>query len=71
MKAPEMYEGKWKVFEEKFQSPFYKSTRQEAEKVLNSIRESHPEKDGWVEIEAYVEETIWGFRAVRHHAKYA
>ena len=71
MKVPEMYEGKRKTFEEIFQSPFYKATESEAEKVLNSIRESHPQSSGWVELEGYVEHTSQGFRAVRHHAKYS
>lgn len=60
-----------KVFEEVLVSPFEKSSKTEAQKVLHQIRLSHPEEDGWVEILGYVDELTPGvFTAIRHHAKY-
>ena len=71
--APMELNGKKKVFEENFFSPTHQPSKEEAETVLDNIRKSHPEKDGWVEFEAFVEqippEGLW--RAVRHHAKYS
>lgn len=66
-----MTEGKTKAYEEIFVSPFGKNTEDEATRVLNSIRESHPESNGWVEIEGYVEQKADGkWYAVRHHEQY-
>lgn len=66
-----MTEGKTKVYEEPFVSPFGKDTEAEAMRVLNSIRECHPESKGWVEIDGYTEQRADGkWYAVRHHAQY-
>lgn len=63
--------NKTKVFEEIFISPFHKSTKGDALKVLDSIRSSHPESSGWVEIDGFVEKLPDGsWRAVRRHAQY-
>lgn len=58
------------IFEETFRSVFPQPTRKAAERVLNSIREAHPNHCGWVELDAYIESTPDGYIAVRHHAKY-
>ena len=43
------------VFIETFRSPFGKRTSNEAWRVLDQIRESHPESKGWHELDAGVE----------------
>lgn len=64
-------EGKTKVFEETFKSPFEKETEGDALKVLDNIREVHDPNHGWIEIEGYAEQLPNGkWRAVRKHAKY-
>ena len=69
--APNSLNGREKVFEETFRSPFEKPTESDALKVLEEIRSSHPLKDGWVEISSKIEKTCNSmFIAVRHHAKY-
>lgn len=63
--------NKTKVFEETFISPFHNPTKGDALKVLDSIRSSHPESSGWVEIDGFVEKLPDGsWRAVRRHAQY-
>ena len=72
MTAPEVINGKNKVFEETFVSPFQKETEGDALRVLDTIRSNHPASSGWVEFEAFAEKLSNGkWRAVRHHAKYA
>ena len=72
MTAPKFMNGKAKVFEETFTSPFEKDTEADALMVLDKIRDEHPSTSGWSEFEAYVEHLSNGkWRAVRHHAKYA
>lgn len=64
-------EGKTKIYEETFKSPFEKDSRADALKVLDAIRDAHPTTYGWVEIDGYVEQLPNGkWRAVRRHAKY-
>jgi len=71
MTAPAIMNGKTKVFEEIFRSPFEQETESDALKVLQSIRECHDEANGWVEIIARAEQLPNGkWRAFRHHAKY-
>lgn len=70
-KAPTTWNGKSKIFEETFRSPFEKETEGEALRTLNDIRAAHPSSYGWVEISGYAERLPNGmWRAVRHHAKY-
>ena len=47
--------GKTKVYEETFKSPFEKDSESDARKVLEAIRDVHDSAHGWVEIEGYVE----------------
>lgn len=69
--APDTFNGKAKIFEEIFVSPFEKKSKSDALKVLDSIRRAHPASSGWVEIEGFVEQKFNGlWHAVRHHAKY-
>ncbi len=69
--APKTLNGKTKVFEEVFYSAFEKDTRAEAIRVLNDIREAHPQSSGWEEFAGTAEELPNGkWRAVRHHAQY-
>jgi hypothetical protein len=68
--APETYEGKHLVFEERFVSNAICSTELSAKCVLESIRCLHHKSKGWVEIDAGIEHVDGGFRAYRHHAKY-
>ena len=72
MTAPNKLEdGRQKVFEETFVSPFLKDTQGDAQRVLDAIRAAHDSANGWVEIDARVEQlqnNKW--RAVRHHAQY-
>ena len=69
--APNSLNGREKVFEETFRSPFEKPTESDALKVLEEIRFSHPSNEGWVEISFKIEKTRNNmFRATRHHAKY-
>ena len=71
MKAPETYEGRKKVYEETFKSPFGKDTKEEALKVLKAIREVHDSAHGWLELAGYAEkheDNKW--YAVRYHAQY-
>ena len=59
------------VFHERFVSSIECDTEKEAMRVLNAIREAHPESSGWKEIIGFVEKLPNGkFRAVREHAKY-
>ena len=58
------------VFHERFVSPIEVDTEKEAMRVLNDIRESHPETLGWKEIFGAVEKLPNGkFRAIREHVK--
>ena len=43
------------VFIETFRSPFGKRTSKAAQRVLDQIRENHPESKGWRELDAGVE----------------
>ena len=71
MTAPTVLNGKQKVFEETFVSPFQKEKKSDALRVLDAIRICHSSLFGWVEIEGFVEQLPNGkWRAVRHHAKY-
>ena len=71
MKAPQKYKGKKLVYEETFKSPFGKETREEALKVLQSIREVHDSAHGWLELAGHAEKHADGkWYAVRHHAQY-
>ncbi len=71
MTATTSLEGKQKVYEETFKSPFEKDSRESALRVLTAIRAAHPAVCGWVEIDGYVEQLPNGkWRAVRHHAQY-
>lgn len=63
--------GKQKVFEETFISPFLKDTQSDAQRVLDAIRAEHNAEHGWVEIDAWTEQVKNNkWRAVRHHAQY-
>lgn len=69
--APKNWNGKTKVFEETFRSPFEKETEGEALRTLSDIRAAHPLSSGWVEFSGYAEHLPNGkWRAVRHHAQY-
>ena len=68
--APEVYEGKRKVFEEVFVSNATCSNELSALSVLDSIRSCHNSSYGWLEIDAGVKPVEGGFKAYRHHAKY-
>lgn len=58
------------MYKEKFISPYEKQTEEEALRVLNEIREAHPNSSGWVEVRGYVEKLPNGkYRAVREHEK--
>ena len=70
MKAPMYNDGKQLKFEETFRSPFARPTKESANAVLESIRAAHSSIDGWIELDARIEETSEGFVAVRHHAQY-
>lgn len=70
MKAPKYYDGKELRYEEVFRSGFARPTEREAMKVLEDIRAVHDPLHGWIELEAYVEQTASGYVAVRHHAQY-
>lgn len=59
------------VFHERFVSPIECDTETEAMRVLESIRDGHPETSGWKEIKGFVEKLTNGkYRAVREHVKY-
>lgn len=65
------YENGKKVYRETFVSPFERSTRAEAFRVLDAISEAHPASSGWKEISGYVEQLPNGkWRAVRVHEKH-
>lgn len=71
MTAPETMNGKQKVYEETFESPFEKDTEADALNVLDDIRKQHDEAHGWFEFAGYAKQLPnrkWV--AVRHHAKY-
>ena len=71
MTAPEELNGKRKVFEETFISPFEKDTKGDAIKVLDEIRKTHDEEHGWVEFDACsIQKTNGKWVAMRHHAQY-
>jgi len=71
MTAPETMNGKQKVFEETFESPFEKDTENDALEVLNKIRRTFSELYGYYEVKGFAEHLPNGkWRAVRHHAKY-
>lgn len=71
MIAPTTMNGKQKVFEETFVSPFLKDTQSDAQRVLDAIRAEHNPEHGWVEIDARIEQVHNNkWRAVRHHAQY-
>lgn len=70
-KAPEIYMGKRKVFEENFISPHDYSHRSEALHKLKAIREGHPSSYGWVEIDFTLHQLPNGnWHLEVHHAKY-
>lgn len=69
-KAPLYHDGKILKYEEVFRSAYPMPTSELAESVLNSIRSQHSSEYGWVELNAYIEETKDGFIAVRNHAQY-
>lgn len=69
--APNSLNGRYKVYEETFRSPFEKDTESDALGVLDEIRATHSSKHGWVEISSRIEKTPDNkFVAVRQHAKY-
>ena len=71
--APETLNGKKKVFEEVFISPFEKDSQKDAYRVLDDIRQAHPASSGWVEFPEKTGVTKLPngkYRAQRHHAKY-
>lgn len=71
MFAPNEYDGKHKVFEETYLSAGHQKTADAAFRVLESIRDSHPTSEGWVEFEAGVQQLPDGnWQAFRMHAKY-
>ncbi len=58
------------MYAEVFRSPFEQSTKEEAMRVLNKIRDAHPEGSGWHEVRGYVEKLPNGkYRAVREQTK--
>ena len=58
------------TFKEIFKSPYEKDTYDDARKVLDEIRAVHSLKNGWTEIDAYIESLPNGkFRAVIIHQK--
>ena len=68
---PKIFEGRKRLYSEVFKSPFEKDTPEEALKVLEQIRKTHPAEVGWVEFDAYVQPLSNGkYIAVRNHAKY-
>lgn len=69
-KAPLYHDDKILKYEEVFRSACPMPTKELAESVLNSIRSQHRSEYGWVELDAYIEETEDGFIAVRNHAQY-
>ena len=71
MFAPDEYNGKHKVFEETYLSAGHQNTKEAALRVLESIRDSHPASEGWIEFEAGVEQLPNGnWQTFRKHAKY-
>lgn len=59
------------VYREIFKSAFEKETEEQAQIVLDAIREVHSEEYGWKEIHAFIEKLPNGkYRAVREHAQY-
>lgn len=70
MNAAKERNGKTLVYEETFRSGFPVPTQEEANRILNEIREIHSSLYGWVELEAYIDPTPEGYVAVRHHAQY-
>ena len=70
MKVPKYHDGKKLKYVETFRSPCPRPTEESARKVLNSIRECHSPKNGWIELNSYIEKTPEGFVAVRNHAMY-
>lgn len=69
-KAPETYNGKHLVFEEKLRSPLVKDTVLGAERVLEHLRQMYDSDSGWVEIDAWIEPKGNGYIAVRYQAQY-
>lgn len=58
------------VYEETFVSPFERDTEDEANEVLNKIRDAHPASAGWKEEYGIIERLSNGkYRAVRKHKK--
>ena len=70
MKAPSTWNGKRLKYEETFISPVALSTEESAQRVLDAIRAQHSKENGWIELDARIDETPEGFVAVRHHAQY-
>lgn len=71
MTAPAMINGKKKVFEETFVSPFEKDTEDDAIRILDDIRASHDKASGWIEFSGHAIHLPNGkWKAIRHHAKY-
>ena len=60
-----------KPYEETFRSPFGQERKEDAERILNRIREAHTAENGWVELEAGVDQHADGkWYAWRHHKHY-
>lgn len=58
------------TFSETFVSSGNSLTKDDALRVLQQIRDAHPESSGWVETDGYVEQLSDGkWRAVRVHEK--
>ena len=71
--APATMNGKQKVFEEIFVSPFEKEHQRDAYRVLDDIRRAHPASSGWVEFSektGVVKLPNGKYCAQRHHAQY-
>ena len=70
-KAPNSLNGRFKVFEETFVSPFEHETECDAFNYLEEIRSTHPLRDGWVEFTSSIKKLKNGkWIATRYHAKY-
>lgn len=57
------------VYHEIFESPFGCSTKEQAEFVLDTIRKSHSEKDGWIEVKSGVKKRKGKWYAWRQHCQ--
>ena len=70
MRAPNTYNDKNLAYEEVFCSAHAYATEREAQKVLDDIRTVHNSAQGWVELEAYLDNTKRGLVTVRYHATF-